>query len=83
LKANGFPNAAIYDPQGVGGASVVTVLAFGDQPGLYGLPKDPVVPLAVRMWKGPLKWAGNFAIIGGVVAAVLHFVRFGRKDVPE
>jgi formate dehydrogenase iron-sulfur subunit len=82
LKANGFAQAAVYDPPGVGGASVVTVLAFGDQPALYGLPKDPVVPLAVRLWKGPLKWTGNLAIIGGVLAAVFHFVRFGRKEIP-
>ena len=26
LQANGFPNAAVYDPPGVGGTSVVTVL---------------------------------------------------------
>ena len=81
LKANGFARAAVYDPPGVGGASVVTVLAFGDQPELYGLPKDPVVPLAVRLWKGPLKWTGNLAIVGGLLAAVFHFVRFGRKEI--
>jgi formate dehydrogenase beta subunit len=83
LKANGYANAAVYDPSGVGGTSVVTVLAFGDRPELYGLPKDPVVPLAVRIWKGPLKWTGNLAIVGGVLAAVLHFVRFGRKEIKE
>ena len=82
LKANGYPDAAVYDPPGVGGTSVVTVLAFGSQPELYGLPKDPVVPAAVRVWKGPLKWAGNVALLGGVLAAAIHFVRFGRKDVP-
>src|SRR5437773_2046471 len=27
LKANGFPNAVLYDPQGVDGTSVITVLA--------------------------------------------------------
>ncbi|SRR6266540_590961 len=81
LKANGYARAAIYDPPGVGGTSVVTVLAFGDRPELYGLPKDPVVPLGVRIWKGPLKWTGNFAIVGGMFAALLHFVRYGRKQV--
>src|SRR5437867_2161908 len=30
LKANGFTNAALYDPPGVGGTAVVTVLAYGD-----------------------------------------------------
>jgi hypothetical protein len=84
LKANGFPEAAVYDPPGVGGTGVVTVLAFGNQPELYGLPRDPAVPLAVRVWKGPLKWVGNLAILGGVFAAGIHYVRFGRKNIrPE
>jgi formate dehydrogenase iron-sulfur subunit len=81
LQANGFPNAAIYDPPGVGGTSVVTVLAHGDRPELYGLPRDPAVPLAVRLWKGPLKWIGNLAMLGGVLGVFVHYVRFGRKDL--
>jgi formate dehydrogenase beta subunit len=82
LKANGFADAVVYDPQGVGGTGVVTVLAFGNQPELYGLPKDPVVPASVRLWKGPLKWVGNLAILGGIFAAAIHYVRFGPKNVP-
>jgi formate dehydrogenase iron-sulfur subunit len=81
LKANGFQNAAIYDPPGVGGTSVVTVLAHGDRPELYGLPRDPSVPLAVRLWKGPLKWIGNLALLGGVLGVFVHYVRFGRKGL--
>jgi formate dehydrogenase iron-sulfur subunit len=80
LRANGFPQAAVYDPAGVGGTGVITVLAFGDQPELYGLPKDPVIPVAVRAWKGPLKWVGNLAIVGGLFAAAIHYIRFGRKN---
>ena len=79
LKANGFPDAAVYDPPGVGGTGVVTVLAFGSQPELYGLPRDPVVPRTVQLWKGPLKWAGNLAMVGGLFAAAIHYVRYGRK----
>ena len=59
----------------------MTVLAFGDQPELYGLPRDPTVPLAVRLWKGPLKWLGNLAMLGGLAVAAAHYVRFGRKRV--
>jgi formate dehydrogenase iron-sulfur subunit len=81
LKADGFTEAAVYDPPGVGGTGVVTVLAFGNRPELYGLPADPVVPMAVRLWKGPLKWAGNFAIVGGMFMALVHFVRYGRKEL--
>ena len=83
LKANGFAEAAVYDPPGVGGTSVVTVLALGNQPELYGLPRDPTVPAAVRLWKGPLKWVGNLAILGGLLGAAIHFVRFGRKTLQE
>jgi len=79
LKANGFAEAAVYDPSGVGGTGVVTVLAFGDRPELYGLPRSPVIPLMVRLWKGPLKALGNLAMIGGLVAAAAHYMRFGRK----
>jgi len=80
LKANGLTQAAVYDPPGVGGTSVVTVLAYGDQPELYGLPRDPTIPAMVRLWKGPLKWLGNVAMIGGLVGVFVHYVRFGRKD---
>jgi formate dehydrogenase iron-sulfur subunit len=79
LKANGFAQAAVYDPPGVGGTSVVTVLAHGDRPELYGLPRDPTIPMSVRMWKGPLKWLGNVAMLGGILGVFVHFVRFGRK----
>lgn len=83
LKANGFAQAAVYDPPGVGGTGVVTVLAHGDQPELYGLPRDPQIPLAVKIWKGPLKWLGNAAIFAGLLGAAIHFVRFGRKTDDE
>jgi formate dehydrogenase beta subunit len=79
LKANGFPQAAVYDPPGVGGTSVVSVLAFGDRPELYGLPANPTVPVAVTLWKGALKTFGNVALLGGMLAAAVHFIRFGRK----
>ena len=81
LKASGFSQAAVYDPPGVGGTGVVTVLAFGDRPDLYGLPRDPTIPLAVTLWKTPLKWLGNLAIIGGLVGTFIHYMRFGPKAV--
>ena len=65
LKANGFAQAALYDPPGVGGTGVVTVLAHGDHPEWYDLPRDPHVPLAVRLWKGVLRPFGMLAIFGG------------------
>jgi formate dehydrogenase beta subunit len=82
LRSNGFAQAAVYDPPGVGGTGVVTVLAYGDQPELYGLPRDPTVPLAVQAWKG-LKWVGNLAMLGGLAVAAAHFLRYGRKHITE
>jgi hypothetical protein len=77
-------NAGVYDPQGVGGTHVMYVLHDINNPEAYGgLPKDPHVPLLVRMWKGPLKWLGNFAMAAGIIGVVAHYVRFGPKDSPE
>jgi len=81
LKKGGFATAALYDPQGVGGTSVVTVLAHGDHPEWYGLPRDPHVPLGVRFWKNILRPVGLLAIAGAFVAAVGHYFNFGAKEV--
>ena len=81
LKKSGFDKATVYDPPGVGGTGVVTVLALGDKPELYGLPANPTIPLAVTLWKTPLKWLGNVAIIGGIIGTFVHYLRFGPKVV--
>lgn len=83
LKSNGFANAAIYDPPGVGGTGVVTVLAHGDKLDAYRLPLNPRIPLAVTLWKKPLKWLGNLGMIAGLLIATLHYLRYGPKHVPE
>jgi len=83
LKAAGFNTAGIYDPPGVGGTGVVTVLAYADKPEVYGLPLNPRIPLALWLWKAPLKWIGNLAILGGIVGTFLHYLRYGPKRVPE
>jgi hypothetical protein len=73
-------SAGVYDPPGVGGTHVMYVLHDISQPENYsGLPKDPRVPLSVRIWKGPLKWLGNLAMIGGVLGVAIHYIRFGPK----
>jgi formate dehydrogenase beta subunit len=82
LRAAGFTEAAVYDPPGVGGTGVVTVLAYGANPGAYGLPKDPHIPALVELWKSPLKWIGNLAIVAGVLGTFVHYLRFGPKHVP-
>jgi len=81
LKANGFAQAVLYDPQGVHGTSVVTVLAHGDHPEWYGLPADPHVPWGVKLWKNVLRPIGAVAILGAVLGAFAHYTRFGPKKV--
>ncbi len=82
LKASGFSQATVYDPPGVGGTGVVTVLALGDQLGAYGLPANATIPLTVWLWKTPLKWIGNLAILAGIAGTFLHYLRFGPKHDP-
>ncbi|MDQ6891290.1 MAG: formate dehydrogenase subunit beta [Acidobacteriota bacterium] len=81
LKANGFANAVVYDPKGVGGTSVVTVLAHGDHPDWYDLPADPHVPILVRLWKSVLRPLGAVAIFGAVIGAFAHFTKYGPKEI--
>ena len=82
LKATGFTTAGIYDPAGVGGTGVISILAYADKPEAYGLPADPTIPWTVELWKQPLKWIGNVAIVGGIIGTLLHYLRFGPKHVP-
>ncbi len=79
-----FPNAGVYDPPGVGGTGVIYVLHDATHPELYGgLPKDPHVPWTVKLWKGPLKWLGNVAMVGGLIGLFVHYLRFGPKEREE
>jgi formate dehydrogenase beta subunit len=83
LRADGKPSAGVYNPQGVGGTNVIYVLADASRPEDYGLPRDPAIPWQVRLWKGPLKWVGNAILLGGVLGAFLHYLRYGPKEVEE
>jgi formate dehydrogenase beta subunit len=77
----GFEKAGVYDPPGVGGTGVIYVLHDATNPEAYGgLPKDPHIPWVVRFWKGPAKWIGNLAMLGGIVGVTLHYLRFGPKQ---
>ena len=82
LQANGFPNAMLYDPPGVGGTTVVTVLAYGDKPELYGLPKDPHIPVAVGS-KRFLKPLGILAFGATIVGLFTHYLTVGPKRPHE
>ncbi|HVN05644.1 MAG TPA: formate dehydrogenase subunit beta [Bryobacteraceae bacterium] len=81
----GYENAGVYDPAGVGGTGVIYVLHDVTNPEAYGgLPSNPRIPWVVKFWKGPLKWIGNLAMLGGLIGVTLHYLRFGPKYVePE
>src|SRR5467141_1609644 len=79
LHADGFTQAAVYDPQGVGGTGVITILKNGDHPEWYGLPKDPKVPTTVSVWKRVLHPIGFVAMAAAVFGAIGHFMAYGPK----
>ncbi len=79
-----FPNAGVYDPPGVGGTGVIYVLHDASKPEIYGgLPSNPHVPWTVKLWKGPLKWLGNVAMVGGLIGLFVHYLRYGPKAREE
>ena len=76
----GFKSAGVYDPPGVGGTGVIYVLHDINNPEAYGgLPKNPTIPAAVSLWKHPLKWLGNIAMVGGLIGLFVHYLKFGPK----
>ncbi len=83
LKADGFPQADVYNPLGVGGTSVITILRHGDHPEWYGLPKDPRVPTTITFWKRVLHPIGFIAMAAAIFGAVGHFMAFGPKKPPD
>ncbi len=83
LKDSGFEKAAVYDPPGVGGTGVIYVLALGDKAELYGLPRDPRIPWTVTIWRNVLKPLGSLAMVAALFGALIHYIRYGRNEVPE
>ena len=79
LQKDGFAQAAVYDPPGVGGTGVITILKHGDHPEWYGLPVDPHVPVVVSFWKRALHPIGFLAMAAAIVGAIGHFMAFGPK----
>ena len=87
LKARGYENAGIYDPEGVGGTHVMYVLHHADKPELYsGLPKDPKIDLTVTVWKDVLKPVAAVAMGGLALAEIAHYLAVGpnvEEDVED
>ncbi len=82
LKANGNPNAKLYGETELGGLGVMYVLP--EKASIYGLPKEPRVPISVVLWEDILKPLGP--ILGGaaVAAFALSFLlNIGYKHGEE
>jgi len=81
LKERGFAQAALYNPQGVGGTHVMYVLQHGDRPDLYsGLPADPKISPWVALWKGVTKPLLSIGLGLAVLGAFFHYVTRGPKE---
>ena len=81
LKERGFAQAALYNPQGVGGTHVMYVLQHGDRPDLYsGLPVDPKISPWVALWKGVTKPLLSIGLGLAVLGAFFHYVTRGPKE---
>jgi formate dehydrogenase iron-sulfur subunit len=81
LKERGFAQAALYNPQGVGGTHVMYVLQHGDRPDLYsGLPTDPRISPWVALWKGVTKPLLSIGLGLAVLGAFFHYVTRGPKE---
>lgn len=63
-----FPNANIYNPQGISGVKTLYLLA--EKPSVYGLPEDPQVPLSQIIWKDYARPLGK-ALLGVTTMAVV------------
>jgi formate dehydrogenase beta subunit len=72
LKSDGHDDAGLYNPAGVGGTNVIYVLKHASAPEQYGLPKDPRIAWAVKIWQGPLKWLATAVMAGAIF-------RYGRR----
>jgi len=84
LKSRGFDQAGLYDPAGVGGTHVMYVLHHADQPGLYsGLPDNPKISPAVRLWKGATKPLALFAMAATAEVGFLHYIGIGPNETDE
>jgi len=82
LKDAGFKDAVLYDPQGVNGTGVVTVLKY-DHPEWYGLPVNPHVPYMVTLWKKIVRPLGILASFATVFAVFGHYTKYGPKEPVE
>jgi len=76
-----FPNANIYNPQGIDGGACLYLLA--DKPSVYGLPENPQAKLSQVIWKDYAQPLGKLmlgATTMAIVGAAISNTVIQRKD---
>ncbi len=81
LKARGIKGAHIYGKDEMGGMAMLYVLA--DRPSAYGLPDDPVAPVAATLWGTIFKPVRTLAVVGAVAVGFVVNRRRAREQNPE
>jgi formate dehydrogenase beta subunit len=84
LKARGFDDAALYNPEGVGGVHMMYVVPRGELLGDYGLPAKPDVQSTFSFLGalGALRKVGAVATWAGLLGIAVFWLRTGRKPPP-
>ncbi len=78
----GLKDAGVYDPETIGGTSVVYILHDATNPEKYGgLPKNPRIPLSFTLWKNWFKPLGLIASMMAFAGVILHYVTEGPRRV--
>ena len=78
----GLKDAGVYDPQTIGGTSVVYILHDATNLEKYGeLPKNPRIPLSFTLWKNWFKPIGLIASMMAFAGVILHYVTEGPRRV--
>lgn len=82
---SGFPDAGVYNPDSIGGTSVVYVLHDAKNPEKYGnLPSNPRIPASFTIWKNWFKPIGLIASMMAFAGVILHYVTEGpRRTQPQ
>ncbi|MCB1033547.1 MAG: formate dehydrogenase subunit beta [Acidobacteria bacterium] len=79
LRQRGLDQAAVYDPEGVGGTHMMYVVPHGDRLEDYHLPANPVASPGALSALASVKGVGSWLLGLGVVSTVLHYLRFGPE----
>ena len=68
LKEEGYKDANVYNPQGVGGIHMLYVLP--EKPAVYDLPENPQTPDSIDLWKDIVRPIGKIAGAGALVGVL-------------